>query len=103
MATSDYEPEGDQDHISKLAFTAVAAPDPGFSSGEAGPYEIRDLDQYVAKGAPATTKEVVSYYAYVSLFLNRFANASCGPSFKVLSPDALCRDLGFFARVCLWS
>ncbi|KAN0115027.1 MFS general substrate transporter [Hyaloscypha variabilis] len=64
MATSDYEPEGEQDHISKLAFTAVAAPDPGLSSGETGPYEIRDLDQYVAKGAPATTKEVISYYAY---------------------------------------
>ena len=74
MATGDYEPEGEQDHISKLAFTAVAAPDPGSVSGETGPYEIRDLDQYVAKGAPATTKEVVSYYAYVSHFFTWSTN-----------------------------
>jgi hypothetical protein len=65
MTGKDYEPEGEQDHISKLAFSAVAAPDPASSSGDAAPYEIRDLDQYVAKGPPATKREVVSYYAYV--------------------------------------
>ena len=70
MASRNDRPEGEQDHISKLAFTAVAAPDPGSLSGETGPYEIRDLDQYVAKGAPATTKEVASYYAYVRPSLN---------------------------------
>jgi hypothetical protein len=85
MATSDYEPEGEQDHISKLAFTAVAAPDPGLSSGETGPYEIRDLDQYVAKGAPATTKEVISYYAYVRLIPVRFATVPPESSAKVMS------------------
>jgi hypothetical protein len=74
MASKDYEPEGDQDHISKLAFSAVAAPDPAFSSGSPVPYEIRDLDQYVAKGPPATRREVISYYAYVRLILIRLAN-----------------------------
>jgi hypothetical protein len=50
MADKEYEAEGEQDHISKLAFTVL------------------DLDQYIPKGAPATRKEVLSYYAYVSRF-----------------------------------
>jgi hypothetical protein len=74
MASKDSEPEGDQDHISKLAFSAVAAPDPAFSSGSPAPYDIQDLDQYVAKGPPATRREVISYYAYVRLILIRLAN-----------------------------
>ena len=66
MADKEYEAEGEQEHISKLAFTAVAAPDPA-SSGSPK-YEVLDLDQYIPKGAPATRKEVLSYYAYVSRF-----------------------------------
>jgi hypothetical protein len=73
MAGKEYEPEGEQDHISKLAFTAVAAPDPTVSPGSTVPYEVRDLDQYIAKGPPATKREVISYYAYVGLTLIRFA------------------------------
>jgi hypothetical protein len=67
MAGKDYEPEGEQDHISKLAFTAVAAPDPASSADLPVPYEVHDLDQYIAKGPPATKREVISYYAYVRL------------------------------------
>ncbi|TVY68924.1 Autophagy-related protein [Lachnellula suecica] len=63
MAEKDYVAEGQDDHISKLAFTAVAAPGE-VSSNSSNPHEIRDLDQYVPKGAPASTKEVWSYYAY---------------------------------------
>ncbi|KAF8864252.1 MFS general substrate transporter [Acephala macrosclerotiorum] len=63
----EYLPEGEGDHISQLAFTAVAAPGPG-SNDESPtphhPYEIKDLDQYIPVGAPATKKEVISYYAY---------------------------------------
>jgi len=66
MADKEYEAEGEQDHISKLAFTAVAAPDP--ASNGASKYEVLDLDQYIPKGAAATRKEVLSYYAYVSRF-----------------------------------
>ena len=61
----EYKPEGEQDHT-KLPFTAVAAP--GDTTNEifaqSQPHEIRDLDQYVPQGAPATRKEVWSYYAY---------------------------------------
>ncbi len=60
----EYKPEGVDDHISKLAFTAVAAPGPGSSTGSNAPHEIHDLDQYVPFGPPATKKEVYSYYAY---------------------------------------
>lgn len=56
MAEAEYRPEGEQDHISKLAFTAVAAPDPVSPT--------KDL-QYIPQGPPATTKEVWSYYSYV--------------------------------------
>ncbi|CZR62665.1 related to AUT4-breakdown of autophagic vesicles inside the vacuole [Phialocephala subalpina] len=64
MATiEEYKPEGEGDHISKLAFTAVAAPGPTDESTRAS-HEIRDLDQYTPSGAPATRKEVWSYYAY---------------------------------------
>jgi hypothetical protein len=57
------KPEGAPDHIDKLAFTAVAAPG---SSGDSGknPHEIPDLDQFIPKGPPATTKEVWSYYLF---------------------------------------
>ena len=58
----DYRPEGQEDHVDKLAFTAVAAP--GSIDSKTNPHEIRDLHQYVPKGEPATQKEVISYYAY---------------------------------------
>jgi len=64
MDRQGYEPEGQHDHISKLAFSAVAAPDPNTQSDSKTPYEIRDLDQYIVKGPPATKREVFSYYAY---------------------------------------
>jgi hypothetical protein len=58
----------EQDHISKLAFTAVATPDPGELSGDStsaqDSHEPYDLDHYKSSGSPATTKEVASYYAY---------------------------------------
>ncbi|RDL40561.1 uncharacterized protein BP5553_00540 [Venustampulla echinocandica] len=71
MAEPESKPEhkatGD-DHISKLAFTAVAAPNPSSDSTSSRahrqPHEIPDLDHYVPKGPPATKKEVWSYYAY---------------------------------------
>jgi hypothetical protein len=52
----------EQDHINKLPFTAVAAPDPTESSGDS--HEPRDLDHYKVSGSPASRKEVASYYAY---------------------------------------
>jgi len=64
MTSKEYEAEGEQDHISKLPFTAVAAPDPTYPSNSTAPHEIRDLDQYIAKGPPATKREVISYYTY---------------------------------------
>jgi len=69
MADKDYEHEGEQDHISKLAFSAVATPDTAPFGDETRTDEVRDLDQYVAKGPPATKKEVASYYAYVRVIL----------------------------------
>ncbi|KAI9738152.1 MAG: hypothetical protein M1818_005581 [Claussenomyces sp. TS43310] len=54
--------EAGQEHIDKLAFTAVAAPDP--ESSPQGPLAPEDLDDYAPVGAPATRKEVLSYYAY---------------------------------------
>jgi hypothetical protein len=64
MSGKEYEPEGEHDHISKLPFSAVAAPDPTYPSDPTTPHEIRNLDQYIAKGPPATKREVISYYAY---------------------------------------
>ncbi|KAF4620232.1 hypothetical protein G7Y89_g14588 [Cudoniella acicularis] len=64
MAEAEYKPEGQEDHISKLAFSAVAAPNPETSPESSQPHEISDLDHYVAKGAPATKREVYSYYSY---------------------------------------
>jgi hypothetical protein len=64
MAEKEYIPEGEDDHISKLAFSAVAAPSQPPSTESTNPHEIRDLDQYVPKGPPASTKEVWSYYLY---------------------------------------
>ncbi len=64
MALKEYVDESDPNHISKLPFTAVAAPDPGSSGDSAYPHEIKDLDHYIPKGPPATNKEVWSYYAY---------------------------------------
>lgn len=40
----------------------MAAPDPSASNQSF--HEIRDLDQYLPQGPPATKKEVLSYYAY---------------------------------------
>lgn len=61
-------PGEEQDHISKLPFTAVAAPDRGDSSrGSTSAQELRephDLDHYNSSSPPATAKEVASYYAY---------------------------------------
>ena len=57
--------EGEQDHIQKLAFTSVAAPGAGSSSDSGrAPHDIPDLDQYIPRGAPASQKEVWSYYTY---------------------------------------
>lgn len=56
-------PEVEGEHISKLAFTAVAAPGSTNESTRL-PHEIRDLDQYIPAGAPASKKEVYAYYAY---------------------------------------
>jgi hypothetical protein len=64
MTERSYKPEGEEDHISKLAFTAVAAPDPAIPRGSSAAHGIRDLDQYIPTGPPATKKEVISYYAY---------------------------------------
>jgi hypothetical protein len=64
MSGNEYEPEGQYDRISKLPFSAVAAPDPTYPSDPTTPHEIRDLDQYIALGPPATKREVISYYAY---------------------------------------
>jgi hypothetical protein len=89
MAGKAYEPEGEQDHISKMAFSAVAAPDPASLGGETMPYEIRDLDQYVAKGPPATKKEVISYYAYVRFILIRSANSPMGAECRSAASDGL--------------
>jgi hypothetical protein len=64
MVDREYIAEGEDDHISKLAFTAVAAPGQPSSIDSSKPHEIHDLDQYVPQGPPASTKEVWSYYAY---------------------------------------
>ena len=64
MAAQEYISEREEDHISKLAFTAVAAPGEPPTTGSPKSYEIRDLDQYAPKGPPASTKEVWSYYLY---------------------------------------
>lgn len=69
MASKDLSGlDQEQDYISKLPFTAVAAPDPadsseGSTSAEEA-HEPHDLDFYKGSGSPATTKEVASYYAY---------------------------------------
>jgi hypothetical protein len=42
----------------------VATPEPASDSDPLIPRELQDLDQYTSKGAPATKKEVWSYYAY---------------------------------------
>ncbi|KAE8448160.1 hypothetical protein EG329_009764 [Mollisiaceae sp. DMI_Dod_QoI] len=61
----EYKPEGEGDHISKLPFTAVAAPSPESSDESTrNAHEIHDLDQYIPVGEPATRKEVLSYYAF---------------------------------------
>ena len=49
------------DAIDKLAFTAVAAP--GSIDGK-NPLHVADLDQFAPNGAPATRKEVWSYYSF---------------------------------------
>jgi hypothetical protein len=59
----------EQDHASKLPFTAVAAPEYGGSNGDSsgestGPRDLDDSDSYKPIGPPATRKEVWSYYAY---------------------------------------
>ena len=61
----EYKPQEEQDH-SKLPLTAVAALDSTTKEvfAQSQPHEIRDLDQYIPQGAPATRKEVWSYYAY---------------------------------------
>lgn len=59
-----YRPVGNEEPVSKLAFTAVAAPDPAAPSPSTAPHDIRDLDQHIAIGPPATKKEVYAYYAY---------------------------------------
>jgi hypothetical protein len=60
--TQEYKLEGEQDD-SKLPFTAVAATTNEIFA-QSQPQEIRDLPQYIPQGAPATRKEVWSYYAF---------------------------------------
>ena len=50
------------DTISKIPFTEATSPALQESSGDST--EPRDLDSYKPIGAPATRKEVWSYYAY---------------------------------------
>lgn len=65
MAEKEYTPEKEDEHIDKLAFTAVAAPaQPSSKNDSSNPHIIRDLDQYAPHGPPATRKEVWSYYLY---------------------------------------
>lgn len=68
---ANHHPSGpgeEQDHISKLPFTAVAAPDPGESSRQSTSaqelIEPHHIHHYNTNSSPATTKEVASYYAY---------------------------------------
>ncbi len=56
-------PEPAENHISKSEFTVVA-PEKGSSNNSTAGHEIQDLHQYTPQGAPATNKEVYSYYAY---------------------------------------
>jgi hypothetical protein len=98
MATDkDFEAGGEQDHISKLAFSAVATPDNSPFGGETRSDEVRDLDQYVAKGSPATRKEVISYYAYVRVILIPFANS---PSHGCRVPNCYLRRPMNFVILC---
>ncbi|KAH6681508.1 autophagy-related protein 22-like protein [Halenospora varia] len=112
MADAEYKPEGQEDHIDKLAFSAVAAPNPDSTAGSAlsQPHEIRDLDHYASKGEPATKKEVYSYYTYYAgnngigsfqysnlLFQNLIYQAGFNPNITPLGsstcnvdPDAPC-------------
>ncbi|PBP19634.1 hypothetical protein BUE80_DR009662 [Diplocarpon rosae] len=68
MAAQDqYHPVGEDEStiISKLSSsTAVAAPGPASRSASAPPHQIRHLDQDTPVGAPATSREVWSYYCY---------------------------------------
>ncbi|CAL3965120.1 hypothetical protein PZA11_002060 [Diplocarpon coronariae] len=68
MAAQDqYHPAGEGEPISKLALTAAATPGPRPSSISAPPHKIRHLDQQTfvgSVGAPATRREVWSYYCY---------------------------------------
>jgi hypothetical protein len=54
--------EKEPENITKLAYTAVAAPGP--SSDSTDPHDIHDLTDYIPTGKPATKKEVWSYYTY---------------------------------------
>jgi hypothetical protein len=62
---AELESPQEQDHASKLPFTAEYGGSNGDSSGEStGPRDLDDSDSYKPIGPPATRKEVWSYYAY---------------------------------------
>ncbi|PBP28854.1 hypothetical protein BUE80_DR000089 [Diplocarpon rosae] len=65
-AQEQYHPVGEDEptSISKLPFIAVAAPGPASSSVSAPPHQTRHLDPDTPVGAPATSREVWSYYSY---------------------------------------
>lgn len=51
-------------HVDKASFTSVAAPENASSNDSRILCEIRDQDAKDPVGAPATRKEVWSYYCY---------------------------------------
>lgn len=57
----DHESFDDKNHVDKLAFTAVAAPN---EKNERDPHDLRDQALFTADGPIATKKEVYSYYTY---------------------------------------
>ncbi len=59
----EFKSEPAQDPISKSEVGVVAL-EQGSSNNSTAPHGIQDLHQYVPQGAPATVKEVYSYYLY---------------------------------------
>ncbi|KAG9234144.1 autophagy-related protein 22-like protein [Amylocarpus encephaloides] len=66
MSKNHHTLHGSKDHVDEIAVAAPREPSSteGPSKANRNSHEIRDLDQYVPQGPPATKKEVYSYYAY---------------------------------------
>jgi hypothetical protein len=64
MADKEYEVKSEKDSISKPTLTTEAGPDSASPNASTTLNAIKDLDHYKPQGAPATNKEVWSYYAY---------------------------------------